>query len=232
VLTIEMTIAINLARRPDRWDDLQRELAATEWPLPRPIRYLAQDGRDLEPPDWWQLKYPHSRCGQYGCFLSHAECIRWAAQFDWDSVLILEDDAFFCPGFRERYYQFAAMVPDDWDLVYFGGNWQDPDCEPPEEIQPGLLRLHGCLTTHAYVVRSTIYSRLTQVLSSPAALQTFPIHTIDRILCAMGRRGDFTSYAPRRWLVGQSGSPSDLLTGCSLAPRYWNAELPSKAEVQ
>lgn len=67
---------------------------------------------------------------------------------DWSST-ILEDDAEFVPGWREK---LAAITPpDDWDMILIGScNCGD---KPKEEVSPGLFKVHQPQCTHAYIVR-------------------------------------------------------------------------------
>ncbi len=86
--------------------------------------------------------------GQAGCALSHCEILESAVLADAEAVLIFEDDVVLHPRMRE--WCEASSLPGDWGILYFGCQ----HVSAPERVAaPGLVRVGGAYSTHAYVVR-------------------------------------------------------------------------------
>jgi GR25 family glycosyltransferase involved in LPS biosynthesis len=61
--------------------------------------------------------------GAAGCCLSHKKI--YQKMFDDKSlqkVLVLEDDIEFHPNFKNLFSQYYKHVPEDWNLLFFGGS--------------------------------------------------------------------------------------------------------------
>lgn len=123
---------INLDRRTDKWDGAKKEFQRVGI-YDNMIRFPAYEGR-------WR-----------GCRDSHIAVMR-LAQYD-DMVIIFEDDPRFLvddidplciykPSFRE--------LPDDWDVLYFGGSPQDPQAKYSEH----LYHAHNVICMHAYAINN------------------------------------------------------------------------------
>jgi FkbM family methyltransferase len=84
-----------------------------------------------------------------------------------EAVMVFEDDVVLCRGFRERWE--ALILPDDWQILYFGCVFR----EAPEEVSPGLLRVRGrTWDMHGYVIRRELWGEVSRELgglSSAAA---------------------------------------------------------------
>ena len=77
-----------------------------------------------------------------GCLESHLQVIKNGIENGTKHLLILEDDAKF-----NRKFQPLADVPDDWDMLYFGGTVHRI-MDRKNEKWPRII----CWTTHAYIV--------------------------------------------------------------------------------
>jgi glycosyl transferase family 25 len=116
-------VCINLDTRPDRWQRMSARFA--EHNLRNVSRFPAVSGNTLEIPATWK----HSR-GAYGCLRSHLAVLENARDHGKPSVLIFEDDAVFDPQLNTKFPAFAEQLPEDWDMVYFGGLHGKPPREP------------------------------------------------------------------------------------------------------
>ena len=139
-------VCINLDTRPDRWQRMTARFAEHE--LRNVIRFPAVDGNTLELPSTWK----HSP-GAYGCLRSHLAVIEHARDHSKPSVLIFEDDAEFDPQLNTKFSAFAKQLPDDWDMVYFGGLHG----KPPLEVSTNVVRVTYTLSTYTYALKHTIY---------------------------------------------------------------------------
>jgi len=139
-------VCINLDRRPDRWQRIQKELARHG--IEAVERFAAVDGDTIEKPAGWI----HTS-GAYGCLLSHVEVVKEARQSAAQSVLIFEDDAVLDPDFQKKFARFIKEVPHDWDMLYFGALHKDA----PVKVSEHVGRITKANSTYAYALRNTIY---------------------------------------------------------------------------
>jgi len=56
-----------------------------------------------------------------GCALSQFFCIKYAKQLGLNSFLLLEDDIQFDENLQVNFSKIVKEVPDDWDMLYLGG---------------------------------------------------------------------------------------------------------------
>ncbi|MFI9589347.1 glycosyltransferase family 25 protein [Nonomuraea sp. NPDC052265] len=138
------TYVVNLRRRPDRRQRMQRILPAdlragytSDWDGPfdgarLDLAALHRHGYGLFP---WRLDIDHRwwgrplRFGEIGCMISHIHCWRDAWLSTATACLILEDDINLAPDFSERLQAgFEAVTQDDGPtLIYLGRDPQEPD---------------------------------------------------------------------------------------------------------
>lgn len=113
---------VNLARRPDRWDQFRYQKEA-QWLHYN--RFEAVDGNDLVPTEQLQRIFDGNdydmRAGMVGCAMSHIELyISLLKTTEVDAYLIMEDDITVVPDFQRKFIHMYGMLPDDWDLCYLG----------------------------------------------------------------------------------------------------------------
>ena len=159
-------LVINLDERVDRWNALLKELSPFV-DITRLQRLPAVKGTALEgfalPPLFKGRSRDRTWAGRAGCALSHREAIAYAASQGWHSVLILEDDIHLSDDFGEICDSLIACLDKTaWDFCYLG--FTDPIgpfCHVTE-LGDGheLFRVYGCNTTHAYLVRDTVFAEL------------------------------------------------------------------------
>ena len=199
---------LNLDRRPDRWQAFCERLPH-DWPFPTPTRFSGVDGRCCTVPESWQ-----ATPGAYGCMLSHRMILERAADND-ESVLILEDDAVFRPGFASEAIRLLTVVPRGWHQLYFGG--QHDKLLPPEPVVSGLVRCCGTRKTHAYAVSPDGAAQLAIALQAADTHADCVFHKLHRNIAA---------YAASPWLVGQAAGISDIFgSQASVRENFWD-EVP------
>ena len=197
----DRTCVINLDRRPARWEAFCDRLPHP-WAWPTPERISATDGLAINVPTHWR-----SGPGAYGCRASHLRLWQQAAEED-HSLLVFEDDCVFCDRFIDRAEAFLRHVPDDWQMIYFGGAHR----MPPSDAAPGVLRVGGCTKTHAYAIRGKALVDLRN------NVEKAEIH-ID--VCMNQLHYALPVYAPVEWLCGQAAAVSDVMSGSQGEPERW-----------
>jgi hypothetical protein len=145
-------VCINLDKRSDRWQKMLSRFAQHR--IEQVVRFPALDGKTIELPPSWDY-FP----GAYGCLRSHLTVIEQAREQARQSVLIFEDDAVFDPEFNARFAECVPQLPQDWDMVLFGGLHG----EPPRKVSPNVVRVSYSLSTYAYAMKHTIYDGFIEV---------------------------------------------------------------------
>eukprot|EP00929_Paragymnodinium_shiwhaense_P112699 TRINITY_DN80966_c0_g1_i1.p1 TRINITY_DN80966_c0_g1~~TRINITY_DN80966_c0_g1_i1.p1 ORF type:complete len:370 (+),score=43.62 TRINITY_DN80966_c0_g1_i1:47-1156(+) len=174
--SLEHIYCMNLDRRPERWEFMQKQFLRLRMPAQR---LSAVDGKTLDVPRLAELGIiaPEAMPRYYlpleqklfgtdltdggiGCALSHLliwkdiieRCARGTA--DENSVfLVIEDDCEFADGFNEWVLnERLKHVPADWEIVYLGG--QDLLRRGDQyQAAPGVRRLYkGFRETTAYTI--------------------------------------------------------------------------------
>jgi glycosyl transferase, family 25 len=156
---IDGVLVINLDQRADRWAQFQ-QAASGIIPAEKLQRLPARLGRDIPGfglPPWFRgRKRDRTWAARAGCVQSHRRALAAARDADWHTVLVLEDDVEFAPEFPALANMLAsALQQADWQVCYFG--FTDP-WAPSRRLaalgeRHALLRVHGCNTAHAYLVR-------------------------------------------------------------------------------
>lgn len=164
---------VNLSERVDKWEDTYRLFADIDCDL---NKFDAVNGFTAGIPP--QMPDPNfeiaglrgftpMRPGQVGCLLSHLGIIRKAQANGYKNVMIVEDDIQFDSDLFPDQCKFLEEVPDDWDMIYFGGNHQTkpepikfegvfhfvPNHPKPQQLFSDVVSKTSCtFTTHCLAI--------------------------------------------------------------------------------
>jgi len=185
----EKIYCINLDKRLDRWNEAQEQFNKHNLKVERFPAILGN-------PENISTKIIP---GHVGCVLSHYNIVKKADESGINQILILEDDVVFCEDLQEKFEQFIKQVPEDWDMLYFGGNHNG---EPLEKVTENVYKIHKTYTTHAYAIRKPVYK---VVLKMFPKLQ-FEVDVMYSIL-----QNSFNCYVFRPHLAWQQDGYSDIL---------------------
>lgn len=139
---------INLNRRPDRWVAAHAEFEKHHLQVER---FAAIDGKDF------RKQYVCDNANN-GCTLSHYFIIERAKLLGLKSVMIFEDDVELHPEFTRLLSECLQEI-DDWHMLYFGASHREPPLPVPTSGK--VLRLQRSLTTHGYIIRSSMFGLIT-----------------------------------------------------------------------
>lgn len=96
------------------------------------------------------LADPHPKGGVEGCKESHKKVIQHAKDNNLEYILVLEDDIVFDVG---RIQNMSPIhIPENFDMFYLGYH-----INRGTRIGDKLLHIESSLTTHAYIIRNTVY---------------------------------------------------------------------------
>lgn len=143
---------VNLLRRADKWAECESEFLKHGLKVER---FNAIDGNTIG----YEGRLPD---GAVGNLLSHIEILKKARDNGHKNVLILEDDVEFIDNLNEVFNDVVTQVPDDWDLLYLGGNHNNA---PMVKVAENVRVINNTYATHCYAVNHTIYDSLIERLS-------------------------------------------------------------------
>lgn len=183
---------INLDKRTDRWEECLNEFNKHNLKV---NRFSAVYGKEVD-------TIPGLTEGQTGAVLSHKKLIQHAKDNSLENILILEDDVEFDENLNSRFFELIDRVPDDWDMLYFGGNHKanNPYCRGIlKKVDDNVFRVTNCLAIHAYAIRKNIYDE---------ALNSFKGRPADDSLVEL--QYNVNCYIIRPHLAWQRPSYSDI----------------------
>jgi GR25 family glycosyltransferase involved in LPS biosynthesis len=155
----DKTYCVNLDRRIDRWSDSINEFK--RFNLIEVERVSAIDGKTI------QQENTHINKSEISLILTNIKIIEKAKKDGLKSILILEDDVEFTDEINNisEYFKF---LPNDWDMIYFGGNHNTHmNIEPPIIINEKISKLHHTFSTHCVGIKNTAYNIILDNLKHP-----------------------------------------------------------------
>jgi len=199
----ERVYVINLPRRKERLETFFQKIPA-DWPFRYPEQYVAIDGGLASPPDWWD-----GGGGAWGCYKAHLRILEDCLSNEIDSVLILEDDAVFVEGFAEKVQEFWKHLPEDWEMIYLGGQHIQENLGLPRKVNEWVYQPFNVNRCHCYGLRGRkmlerVYKHLNNFFDWKA------LHHVDHYLGELHKKMTTGLYVPKEWLVAQSEGKSDI----------------------
>lgn len=201
---------INLARRPDRLENFQREMKLNGIPLDKIERFEAYD-------------FPQS--GITGATKSHRAVIRQIAQGPWERALIFEDDAeaitlekLKAGGFvaqqqvwkthasvldgygtlRDRFAYLARFIPAQWDMLWLGGGYGD---KPISRVNRHIIRFGYMKNCAAYGISRNFAREWTKITDSTTPPETHA--AVDDMFREFANDHHFYIFQPRLIFTGK-----------------------------
>jgi hypothetical protein len=155
----DKTFCINLDRRLDRWDECLIEF--NKFNITDVIRWSAIDGNKIE------KKGSCEKTSQLALILTNIDILEDCIKNNLKNVLILEDDIQFTDEIN-NIKEYFDLLPEDWDMVYFGGNHNTHmGVSPPIKINEKVCKLHNTFTTHCVGINGksiqTILNKLKEI---------------------------------------------------------------------
>lgn len=138
---------INLDKRIDRWKLAEPHLKDLGLDVERVSGY---DGSSLG------LEFPPEiKEGAVGCSLSHLFTIKLAKQNKLENFLLLEDDVVFDDEVNEKFFSVLDQVPNDWDMLYLGGQHFHGMDMP--QINENVYKCVYTLAAQSVGIKNTVY---------------------------------------------------------------------------
>ncbi len=215
----DRVFVLNLDRRPDRLGAFYASFSRSGWPYGYPERFRALDGRLCPKPAWYKWQ-----AGAWGSRQTRTRLLEQALNEGWDSLCWFEDDAIFAPDFAERIGPFMAAVPDDWDLIYFGGQVRYAQSHPPDRMNDLVLRPYACTGLYAVAMRRPLMERAYGLfVGRDDALA-------EQVFAKASYGGQANVYIPSPWLVGHAPGASDTCSRYYGRAHFWNHDPAAPTE--
>lgn len=131
------------------------------------------------------------KAGVLGCCLSHMKAVYDAFDKQYNNCLIIEDDTFFSQDYYKRMVMGLHELPDDWDILYFGGS-------PHEKLIPISSQLStstGMLGTIAYGLNTKYYNKILNAYFNNIG-KKFPMCCADNILKNLNKQNKPYTFDP------------------------------------
>lgn len=202
------SFVINLPFKKDRLEAFNSAVPKcfgeiTVWP--------AVHGDSIKHPDWWS-----SGNGAWGCYRSHLQILEYCYQNKIESYIVFEDDAIFQPDAEELTQRFISELPEDWEMIYLGGQLLHESRNPPRKVSDFVYIPYNVNRTHCFAVHQRGYQPLYRHLFGRMQHGEHIDHHLGRIHESEGVK----VYVPGRWIVGQDSGPSNI-SGRMNAATYW-----------
>ena len=152
----DKTYCINLKHRTDKMELFHNEV--TKYDLGEYKRVDAINGSIIE------QSFNISK-GEVGLIMSNIKILEECIKNNYKNVLIIEDDCYYTDEVTNL-LDNLNLVPDDWDMLYFGGNHNTHvGVTPPSKVNDLIVKLHHTYTTHMVAIKSHLFEKIITLIS-------------------------------------------------------------------
>lgn len=150
-------VCINLDIRKDRWRECRRLFNRHNLNVERLPAIYGKMLNIYERPEQGAW-YP----GYVGCGLSHLFAMKYAKQLNLKNILIFEDDIEFIEDINEVFHEIKGEIPNDWNMIYFGGSHH---CVP-QKISKHIYKTINLLTAHAIAINGNYFDTVIESITN------------------------------------------------------------------
>lgn len=201
---------INLDTRKDRWNLIEKDLKDFRIDNYERFPAIRIELKDIPPQYYSNMFSPRKihdyyKVGISGCKMSHVGVMKIAKERNYDSILVLEDDAKMIENIHSFFYLIEQQLRNiNWDMIYFGGQRKkDNDIQ----VSANIIKANHIFTTHAYAIKNKLFDKvINESLSSGLEMDNFYINLI---------QPNYNCYCTYPHLIYQRNSDSDILQNYS-----------------
>lgn len=183
---------INLKERKDRREHIISELKKIE--CTKYTIFEGVDGKKIQ--NETKLKP-----GMFGLINTYLKLYDEWKQHAKGNILIIEDDCVFVPKFNEKLKLYVSNLPENWEMMYFGGNHNYHMGNKTEKINEYCIKLSNTYSAHCVILKDYVFEELIE------NLKTFKIEN-DVMMANLQKK--FNAYSPINKLTTQIPSYSDI----------------------
>jgi GR25 family glycosyltransferase involved in LPS biosynthesis len=181
----DKVVCINLKKRFDRKmkfisQTLSQDLGEFDF-------FEAIDGTTID-----KSKYNNNLLsGEIGVILSNLEILKQSKTQDLKNILIIEDDCVFNQDMVENFDNLYSKVPDDWDMLYFGGNHNLhlTNGLPTNIINDSVIKIDNTFAIHCVAIKSHLFDEIIETVSKFE-------NPIDVLYCQLQKKYKVYSFYP------------------------------------
>lgn len=215
-----------LKKDPARYDRFRRSWYASRarsgYPVDiGPTRVYGMNSDRFERVPEWRGENGKDRRGHTACYWGHVQMWRQALAendefFNHGYALFFEDDAELDEDFWNRLRQGERELPENWDLLYVGGQHRINGRPAPDVYSENLFKVKNVNRLHGYALR---------LKAIPTILLWFEEHhewstnfhdaktggyeaEFDYALASLVENGTLNGFALRKWTCFQGGGYS------------------------
>jgi hypothetical protein len=181
---------INLKSREDRKENFKNEVQ--KYNLGKFDFFDAVDGSKIEN----NTRFTN---GVIGLILTNIKIFEDAIKNDYKTIIVVEDDCIFTDEIN-NIDVYLNNLPEDWDMVYFGGNHQSF----PTSVNDYFNKLHMTYTTHFIIFKNTIFQKIIDRITKMDI-------QLDVMYCDLQR--EYNVYCTNKLIATQLPSYSDIEGG-------------------
>jgi len=217
---------LNLASRQDRWDSMSRKFKFFDLNVQRAE---ALPGKIVS--GYWDMLSKqhgyHVNPNVLACAISHVSIWNNAIASGKKNVLVVEDDVRIHRNSEKMTRNFMSLVPDDWDLLYFGyvplvsnnhiaydqshdlNHW-DYNILEDKRMGPNTIKADRMWNCSGYAMSEKLMRHMVDVYA-----KSYPME-VDRYLVEKIQTSpEWKSYGSNPQIVAGEDSFSDLMGGIS-----------------
>lgn len=142
---------LNLKKRDDRRKQIINELEKIQ--CVNYILFESVDGYTLE-------NNTRLSPGMFGLVLTYLKIYETWKTLNYDNILIIEDDCMFVPNFNIKLKQYIDKVPNDWEMIYFGGNHNYHMGFKTQQINDECVKLNNTYSAHCVLLKNYVFEDL------------------------------------------------------------------------
>lgn len=183
---------LNLKKRTDRKEHIINELAKIN--CDSYTLFESVDGQTINNPT-------NLRTGMFGLLMSYIKLFEDWSNKNADNILIIEDDCIFLDNFNTELEKYINNVPNDWEMLYFGGNHNYHIGCKTEKINNYCVKLNNTYSAHCVLLKNYVFEDLI------SNLKHMDIEN-DVMLAKLQKK--YNSYSPINTLTKQLNNYSNI----------------------
>jgi GR25 family glycosyltransferase involved in LPS biosynthesis len=184
---------LNLKKREDRLNHIKKELKKINCNNYSIVESI--DGNQIE-------NKTNLKNGMYGLILTYLKIFNLSKNNDSTNIIIIEDDCVFSEDFCEKIETFLSEVPNDWKMLYFGGNHNTHmNYTQPLKISKNVIKLINTFSAHCIVLKKEIFTEIIEDLTK--------LNIENDVLLTMYQK-KYPSYSTSEKITWQLDNHSDI----------------------
>jgi GR25 family glycosyltransferase involved in LPS biosynthesis len=140
--------------------------------------------------------------GAYGLVMTYVKLYEEIKNKNLQEIILIEDDCVFSENFCDEIESFYKNIPNDWSVLYFGGNHNTHvGVEKPKKINDFVNKVHNTFSAHCVVIKFEIFKKIIESLNEN-------IKEVDVILSYLQKQ--YSCYTTNNKITWQINNHSDI----------------------